>query len=325
MQSPATDERKVIWVGTAGTGAAYGIVLSIRAEFGDQYRLVASDINPAHLVATSALVDEYIQVPPVRDAAFSQLMLSRLGETKAALYVPILDEEIVWAAAQRDAGQLPHGLDVIAPPVWSAEICFDKLAAARWLESNGLPSPATSAIATTPWPGAACFVKPRFGRGSIGARLIRSDGEYLLACASGEDLVVQELCNGPEITVDVFASPTRVRAVARERLEVKSGVCTKARIFDDPELEALAMRLAHGLELRGVFCFQVMRSVAEGEWRVTDINPRSGAGTRLTVAVGVEILAAAIADRFGVDFSEMLPALDDEHFVVRQYTEHVLR
>lgn len=323
-QLPDTDDRSVIWVGTAGTGAAYGIVRSVRTTFGDRFRLVASDINPAHLVAASAFVDEYIQVPPVADAEFTPRMLSLLETRRAALYIPILDEEIVWAAAQRDAAALPVGLDVLAPPAWSAEICFDKLAAAHWLVEHGLPTPATALLASTAWTGAACFVKPRCGRGSVGARMVRTEADFSLARLSGEDLVVQELCAGPEITVDVFASASHVRAVARERLEVKAGVCTKARVFDDPALQALATSLARGLQLRGVFCFQVMRSLSTGDWLVTDINPRSGAGTRLTVACGVEVLAAAIAERFDLEFEPLIPALKKEHFVVRQYVEHVL-
>ena len=76
-----------------------------------------------------------------------------------------------------------------------------------------------------------------------------------------------------------------VQAVCRERLEVKAGVCTKARVFTDPQIGDLAERLGAGLGLEGAFCFQVMRDAARG-WVVTDVNARHGAGSRMSAAVG---------------------------------------
>jgi predicted ATP-grasp superfamily ATP-dependent carboligase len=130
----------------------------------------------------------------------------------------------------------------------------------------------------------------------------------------------------PEITIDAFraADGAFFRCACRERVEVKAGVCTKARVHDDPELLALARAIADRLPLRGTFCVQVMRDAA-GAWRVTDINARPGAGTRLSAAVGLDFLCATLVDAWGGDARPLLPPLGRERWVVRAYVEYVMR
>ena len=326
MSSPGADSLPTTWLGAAGTGTSFGIAKTMREQWGHKVRIIAADIFASHLIATSLFADEFVQVPLSSDPAFEPFVLRRLVETGTDLYVPILDEEIVWAAELNARGGLPSGVRTTAPSPETARICHDKNLTAAWLQRNGLPTPRTVPIAEAQWEGVALFAKPRCGRGSIGARVVETANALDVLVRSGGDLIVQPLCELPEYTVDVFRSGDGrlVRAVARERLEVKAGVCTKARVFEDDTLEALADRLSKGLDLRGAFCFQVMREAAGGRFVITDVNARPGAGTRLTVACGVNILAATFADVWGGTPNHFLPRLERERHVVRQYEEYVL-
>lgn len=324
MSSPASDNRPVIWIGTVGTGTGFGLVRSIREHWGARLCLVGSDINPAWLVAAAALTDFFVTVPPVSSRDFGSVMCSALAEHGAALYVPILDEEILWAAEAKAAGALHAGLEIVAPSVENTRRCFDKLVAFHWMREAGLPTIATMPLSDVSWSDEPLFAKPRCGRGSVGARAVNSREELLALAATGEDLVVQPRCVGPEVTVDAIRWPEGIRALARERLEVKSGVCTKARVFEDNELAEIALRIGRGLDLRGSFCFQVMRASLGGPWVITDINPRPGAGTRISVAAGVDLLSAMVADRLGEPVEPLLPRLAHECYVVRHYAEQVM-
>jgi carbamoylphosphate synthase large subunit len=320
MRLPELDAGQTVWVGAAGTGTAFGLIRSVRKRWGDKVRIVAADTNPAHLVAATTLADAFVKVPPIADPAFIKVLAAEFARSGPVTYVAILDAEILLAAELAAEGRLPRAVALIAPPVASARICLDKLAAARWLQASGLPSPSTALPGEVDWRGEPLFAKPRRGLGSVGVRLLSTASE-LRSLGASEDMVVQALCSGPEVTLDVFRSRdgSLNRAICRERLEVKAGVCTKARVFEDATLSALATRVAAGLGLVGTFCMQVMRH--REEWSITDINPRPGAGTSMTVAAGIDVHCAMLADSWGLDARELLPPLSRELFVVRQYVE----
>jgi carbamoylphosphate synthase large subunit len=314
-----------IWVSAAGSGPGFGLIRSIRDGWGDAVRVVSADINPPELVASAALADEAIRTPLVSDPNFVEFLLAQLVRTGADTYAPILDAEIALAAELRDNGRLPDGVVTTAPSSHTAHLCLDKFEMSRWLAEHDLPSPATWPLTEVSWKPGGLIAKPREGLGSVGFRRLET-AAALTEAAEGpdaDDLIAQEPCEGPEVTVDVFR-PRRggpISAVCRERIEVKAGVCTKARVFMDQALTDLAATLGEALPLGGAFCFQVMRSPG-GEWAVTDVNPRHGAGSRMSAAVGVDVIGAGLADVWGEDPARFLGKLDGDRHVVRQYAEY---
>ncbi len=134
--------------------------------------------------------------------------------------------------------------------------------------------------------------------------------------------VVQEICHAPEVTVEVFNARGEVRTLCRERLEVKEGVCTKARLWRDAELSRLAGQLCQALSLPVAFCFQVMKNAAN-QWVITDLNPRLGAGTSLSSVCGWNLVAAALVVWAGLpeDPLALLEEFEGERFAVRAHRD----
>lgn len=242
-----------------------------------------------------------------------------MAELEVDLYVPLLDADIVLAAELAAAGE--QRARILAPTPAAARACEDKLETERALRDLGVPSPGTWPLGEAPG-GVDLVVKSRRGQGSVGFRL--SAAEETLA--PDEDLVAQERCEPPEVSVDAFlaADEGGFRAVCRERLEVKAGVASKVRVFEDGELAGIVETVARGLGLRGASCVQVMR--LDGGWVVTDVNARSGGGTRMSTAAGVDILGAVYADQLGLPFdaTAALAPLAEDVYVVRQPDEFVV-
>jgi carbamoylphosphate synthase large subunit len=306
---------------TSGSGTGYYLVKCAR-KLGVR-TIIAGDTNPVHLVASTALADKFIQLPPAADASFKERIKTVLREHKVDFWIPVLDEEIIEAA--RLAGTI-NGLSTVihTQATQAAELCFDKLKMASWLDQHGFNTPRTQVIKEANWTAEGWFAKPRFGRGSVGATTLNSRNEFIKAKRTCPDLVVQEIACTPELTVDAFA-PLRsgkVQAMCRERIEVKSGVCTKARVFYDAQHERTAQRLSSELNLRGGFCFQMLAS-KRGKWLITDINPRPGAGTAMSAAVGFDVGAALICDLAGLPFRSHLRQIKSPKYVVRAYQEYV--
>ena len=307
----------VVWVGAAGSGNGFGVLAAARERYGDRVARVSADTNPPHLGAGAAVADEHVQAPAATAPGFGAWLAGELARTGATVYVPIVDPEIRVAAELAERGELPAGLRALTPSCVAAARCFDKLALARWLESEGLPAPATVPAAEARWRDGGLVAKPRGGWGSTGVRVLERPDQ--LAGLAPDD-VVQERCEQPEVTIDAYRlDDGAVAALCRERIEVKAGVCVKARVFADAELSALAAAIGERLPLRGAFCFQVMRR--DSGWAVTDVNPRVGSGSRMSSAVGFDLPGAVVCGALGDDPRPLLRTPDGERWVVRQWRE----
>jgi biotin carboxylase len=314
--------RTRLLVTTVGSGSGYYVANCAR-RLGIKH-LLAGDTNPRHLVAAALFSEAFIPMPLAMDRNFGALMLRLLRKHRVTLWIPILDEEIVQGAKLAESAGAAF-CRIQAPSATVAQLCFDKMEMARWLESKRIPTPETLPLRSASWRRGGWFVKPRHGRGSHGARRVSDRTTFDVIRELGEDLIAQAICNPPEVTVDVFVSQDgRVsRALCRERIETKAGVCTKARVFRDRELESLADQLGAGLKFRGAFCFQVLRSSTGRKWAVTDVNPRPGAGTAMSAAVGFDPGSAMIKDLIGGDFEDCIRLPRHDRYVVRTYQEHV--
>ncbi len=312
-------------VSSAGAGSAHAVIAAARRVYGTDVHIVGMDINPAHLIAATPLLDRVHRVPRSDDPGFRDAVLDIVRAERIDRYVALLDHERSLGARWEADGDLGP-TTVSAPGPDAAAACGDKLATARWRTPHGLDTPDTRLARDWPADQLPAFTKPRQGIGSIGARLIETHDE-LAGIRDDDRSVVQTLCAPPEVTVDVFRSSDGrvVAAVCRERLETKAGVCTKARVFHDDALQRIARVIGDGLDLRGAFCFQAMRDAADEHWLVTDVNARPGAGSPMSAAAGFDTVGAMLVAAFdGRVASDLLATVAPECYVTRFY-DHVVQ
>lgn len=313
---------KVIMLGAGGTGVSFAIISRIRATWGSQVKIILTDIYDEHLVAASILSDSFYKVPRACDPFFRKVISEIILKEKVKVYIPILNDEIIAASyLQKDSA---FG-DV---DFWVSEkyvSCLDKEFARSWLSDLGIRVPETVSEEKLKAKDKLWFSKPRDGFGSKGTRIISSQQVIELSHEERSQVIIQELCDGPEVTVDSFWDSGKAigYAYCRERLEVKSGVCTKAKLFFDSELAYFAKVIGEALGQRGTICFQVMKN--SSGWVVTDLNLRPGAGTAMTCSAGFDVLSAAFACRVGEDYTQYVKELKvkEEFYIVRQYSEFV--
>lgn len=308
--------KKTILLGCAGTGTAFAAASALRRTWRNDVKIIAMDINPRHLVTTSLIADDYIKVSPVSSPAFKDELVNIINKNEVSIYMPLFPEEIILAATLRDLKKLPAFLRLLVPSLEMAVDIIDKWKTFQLLSEVGLPTPQTLLASPKMVVPSNLILKPRFGCGSKGVKIL-SSGDIV----AGDGFILQEICDGTEVTVDAFYNPAKefIWTVSRERIEIKSGVSTKCRLFRDQDLDLIAFKLARAARLLGSFCFQVMR--CGGEWKVIDINPRPGAGTSMCLTTGNDFFSATFALAFEEEYEKYFTDFTEECFVTRQYAD----
>lgn len=287
--------------------ALVGALQAALARLSPSGRVIATDIDP--FSPAVHLADAAFEVPRSDAPDYVHALLDVCAANDVGILVPTIDDELETIAAAAEAFAAA-GVVAMAPQVDTARICRDKLLTARHLEAHGIRVARTWTPAEVRAQRLAppLFIKPRRGRGSVGAfpMLAPSHLPFFLEYVS--DAVVQEYLPGPEYTLDLFCdlSGRAISAVPRERLVIRSGVTDRGRTVDDPALVALAVRCAEVLQFRGAV--NVQCRVVDGTPVIFEINPRFSGGIQLTIAAGADfaewtIRAARgerLPDRLGV-------------------------
>src|SRR5690349_10245388 len=113
-------------VGSAGGTNAFGTLESMRERYGDAVFLIAIDTGTRELTAASVLADAFVRVPLARAPEFHGALRDLAASYPDSYYLPLHDEEIEVAARLAAEGDLPPGLQLIAPPFDVVRLCNDK-------------------------------------------------------------------------------------------------------------------------------------------------------------------------------------------------------
>jgi carbamoyl-phosphate synthase large subunit len=248
--------------------------------------VIVTDVNP--LSPTVYVADRSYQVPLSTDPAYLDAIDRVCRVERIGLLVPTIDDELTLFA-ERAAALAAMGVRVVVSPPETTAACHDKLETARLLAAHGLPAVETwradDVPATAAYP---LFIKPRFGRGGVGAFPIADEAQLRFFRDYVPDPVVQPYLHGPEFTIDVLADfdGRPLSVVPRERVVIRAGVVDRGRTVKDPALIALGAACAAAI--RAVGAINIQCRVVDGRPIVFEINPRFSGGIPLTIAAGAD-------------------------------------
>ena len=249
-------------------------------------RVVVVDVNP--LSPTVYVADRAHRVPMADDPAYVEALLEICQREDVGLLVPTIDDELT-TLAEAAPRFLAAGVRVAVSSPEATRACNDKYETARLLEARGIVTARTwlpsTLPATQPMP---LFIKPRTGRGSIGAFPIHTTRELAFFLGYVPDPVLQPFLDGPEFTIDVLCdfAGEPLAVVPRERVVVRAGVVDRGRTCADGRLIALGIACARAI--RAVGAINIQCRVVDGVPTVFEINPRFSGGIPLTIAAGAD-------------------------------------
>ncbi len=231
-------------------------------------------------------------VPLTTDPQYIPIVKTICFRERIHLLIPTIDDELpLFGRYLEDFKAM--GIRVSVSGERTGLICNDKYATAQFLRDKGIPFaqtwlPADLDFAELTYP---LFLKPRIGRGSVGAYTIKDERELRFFLEYVPDAIVQPFLSGREYTVDVLADfrGRIISAVPRERMVVRSGVTDRGKTCNHPGMIQLAIETAEALEIRGAANIQM--KLKNEDATIFEINPRFSGGIPLTIAAGADFPA----------------------------------
>ena len=249
-------------------------------------RVLVTDVNP--MSPAVHVADGWYLVPMASDRRYTRELLSICEAERIGLLVPTIDDELV-PVAEAVAKFKDIGTRVAVSDQSTNLVCADKYTTCAYLRANGIPAAQTFLPDQLPsTPTFPLFIKPRVGRGGVGAFPIHNEQELRFFLDYVKGPVVQEYLDGPEFTIDMLCDfqGQPLSIVPRERVVIRAGVIDRGRTVRDYRLIDLARAIARVLPLAGPV--NVQCRMVEGWPIVFEINPRFSGGIPLTIAAGAD-------------------------------------
>lgn len=274
------------------------------------------------MIPTSPFLDAFYQCPYSCDSSYYHFILNVCKQERVDYLLPSFDtDQFLFCQENPDLQTLNVKSFAISQSMKDIYSSKDKMA--LYMKSIGIHVPKMYSLGQLV-DDDLYFVKPQNGVGSKGAHT--ATGKQILG-GETDGLLIQEICSQPEYTLECFNYKGKVYSVTRQRLESKTGVCTKARVFYDKELTAIAQRFVDNTALPHIFNLQFMKD-KNGSYVVTDVNLRTAGGMALSYAAGWDEVSALVGIITGDDDEKIVrhvQPVEHETFVVRAYTDIVTK
>lgn len=263
------------------------LVLAFRNALGSlgiPGRVIVTDVNP--LSPAVHVADKAYRVPMADDPDYLPELLKICQAEQIRLAIPTIDDELELFGASR---QMFSDIGTLAAcsSQEAAALCNDKYATWRQLSTAGVPAARTYLPEELPAkPKFPLFIKPRVGRGAVGAYMLRTQRDLDFFRDYVDRPVIQEYLESPEYTIDVLCDPRGrpVSIVPRERVVIRAGVIDRGRTVKSSALLELAEQVCAAITFFGPINIQCR--LRDGWPSVFEINPRFSGGIPLTIASG---------------------------------------
>lgn len=310
---------------SAGTNACYHFAKILKTKFKNFY-LVGTDINDKALLPSIHYLDSYYQVPLSKSKTYYKTIIDICKKEQIECIFPSLDVDLKLFHKE-NADLRKMNIKSFGISSKTANFYENKKFVYDFLNKNNIPIPQVYSVKKI-LHNVQYFIKPVDGYGSINATA-KIGKDILLAMKQKkldiEKYIIQELCHGPEVTLECFVLGNNFRSIARERIATKAGVCVKTKILNLPELNTIAKRITKIIKCPNCFNIQFMLN-SKNKFVVTDINLRFAGGMSLSYAAGwdeASALASIMLNKSNNEIMKYLPEHISPQFIVRAYEDIV--
>lgn len=277
-------------------------------------KVIATDISPWSPAVH--LADAARQVPRSDEPGYVDALLRICQADDISLLVPTIDDELETLAIAQPRFEAA-GVRVAVSSVETVRTCRDKAQTSDYLRRHGVAAATTWTPATLDVEHVALplFIKPRTGRGSVGAHPVHTREELRFFLNYVPDPIIQTYLHAPEYTIDLLCdfSGRPISIVPRERQVIRAGVTDRGRTVKDRRLMDLGARCAAAFDFRGAVNLQCR--MVDGNPVIFEINPRFSGGIQLTMEAGARFADWLVAMSMGMPVAPRIGAFTENLYM----------
>lgn len=306
-------------------GTRNKIVQYFKNAFAGVGRIVAADMSPYALALYEA--DAYYVVPPITDGAYLNAVLDICRKEQIAGILSLIDPELsVLAEYQKQFAKI--GVTVIGSDLERCNRALDKRNMYLWMAEHHVRCArsytsrssfyADLDVGRITFP---VYIKPICGSGSIATNVAYDRETVDFYFSHGKDMLIQECLKGQEIGADVYADLITGEVVsifAKKKLLMRAGETDKAVSFRDEELFRLIECFVTENGFRGPVDIDIFES--DGEYFISEVNPRFGGGYPHAYECGVDHMAMIRNNLNGAANKSVIGAYE-EGVLMMKYSE----
>lgn len=249
----------------------------------------------------------FYHAPLVLSEEYTPFIKNIIEQQAIDYYIPLIDEEILKALS------LPEqsiNIKIISPTLEFCELCLNKFHLMKYLEEHNISN--IPSYLGNHFSGFEIlfpvFVKPIFGRGSRGIRLIENkeqlDAYYTLEKYKPKDIIIQEYIKGTEYTIGVTTNNlNNILSISIKRIIKKKGITQIAIIEKNTFLETTIRQIISVLKPCGPINIQLYLT-EKNEIKIFEINPRFSTTTIMSYEGGVDEISLYI-DYYNKEFKKL--------------------
>ncbi|MDC3057379.1 ATP-grasp domain-containing protein [Alphaproteobacteria bacterium] len=261
--------------------------------------------------------DKCYKAPHAENKNYFEWITEFFKKKSIDLFIPTSESEI--SMISRLGVNKFKNIKILINNKFTVDNCLDKYKCLTFLEKKGIQVPKYGLIENKAPDNFPFIVKPRFGQGSKGVRVISNKKELDL-CQSG--LVWQELLvpNNEEYTCPIYFNKNKNIRILLIKRELKGGMTYSGLVVKNKKIESYVKKIASVMKVKGSINIQ-LRLTKQGPL-LFEINPRLSGTIVFRDKIGFEDLKWWIADTLGITTKKYALPKDGVRFY-RGYTEYI--
>ena len=280
-------------------GTRNKIVQYFRKTLAGKGNVIATDMSPYAPAIFEA--DRYYLVPRITDPDYINIVLDICSKEKISGVLSLIDPELSLLAANK-ARFAEACVQIIGSEYALCERALDKMEMYHWCVEHSYACArsytdkakfyADVEAGAVDYP---VFVKPVRGSASLSISKVYDRETVDLLFAHNDGLMIQEFLNGQEIGADVYIdliSGEVVSIFTKKKLLMRAGETDKAVSFKDEKLFNLICRFVKESGYRGQIDIDIFE--INGEYYISEVNPRFGGGYPHAYECGVDHMALIV-------------------------------